>query len=124
MSDIDAMEDGILGSEAMPLITETRQSKSSQLRQAGIQRIHKDMTTVNQLFKDLSGIVVQQGEMIRGVEASVFQSVENSSKANEELSKTYKRQKERQALAVKLASWLFGLILFVFLWRRLIYGHW
>jgi hypothetical protein len=83
MSDIDSMEDGILGSEAMPLITETRQSKSSQLRQAGIQRIHKDMTTVNQLFKDLSGIVVQQGEMIRGAEASVSQLVENSSKANE-----------------------------------------
>lgn len=124
MSEIDAMEDGILGSEAMPLIVETRPSKAQQIRQAGLQRINRDMTTVNQLFKDLSGIVVQQGEMLHSIDASVSRSAENTSKSNEEINKTYKRQKERQALALKLAAWLFFSILFVFLTRRMINGRW
>jgi t-SNARE complex subunit (syntaxin) len=124
MHDIDAMEDGILGGESDPLIMDGRVSKSQQIRQAGLQRIQKDMTTVNQLFRDLSGIVVSQGEMLRSVDASISRTVENSSKANDEVNKTYKRQKERQALALRLAAFLFGFIVFIFIFRRLLFGHW
>ena len=124
MQDIDAMEDGILGGESDPLITEVRVTKSQQIRQAGLQRIQRDMSTVNQLFKDLSGIVLSQGEMLQSVDASVARSVENTSKANDEVSKTYKRQKERQALALRLAAFLFGFLVFIFISRRLLYGHW
>lgn len=124
MHDIDAMEDGILGGESDPLIMDVRVSKSQQIRQAGLQRIQKDMTTVNQLFRDLSGIVVSQGEMLRSVDASISRTVENNSKANDEVNKTYKRQKERQALALRLAAFLFGFIVFIFISRRLLFGHW
>jgi t-SNARE complex subunit (syntaxin) len=124
MHDIDAMEDGILGGESDPLIMDVRVSKSQQIRQAGLQRIQKDMTTVNQLFRDLSGIVVSQGEMLRSVDANISRTVENSSKANDEVNKTYKREKERQALALRLAAFLFGFIVFIFISRRLLFGHW
>ena len=124
MEDIDAIEDGILGGESAPLLVDARFSKSQLVRQAGLQRIQKDMSTVNQLFKDLSGMVVQQGEMLRTVDSSVQRSMENSSKSNDEVSKTYKRQKERQALALRLAAFIFGFIVFILLSRRLLVGHW
>jgi t-SNARE complex subunit (syntaxin) len=124
MEDIDAMEDGILGHEASPLLSDVRVSKGQQARQAGLQRIQKDMSTVNQLFRDLSGIVLQQEEMLRSVDSSVSRSVDSSSKANEELTKSYKRQQERQALALRLAAFLFGFILFIFMSRRILTGHW
>lgn len=124
MDDIDAIEDGLLGSEAAPLLVESRASKAQMVRQVGLQRIQKDMSTVNQLYKDLSGIVIQQGEMLRAVDSSVSRSVENSSRANEEINKTYNRQKERRALALRLVAFLFGLIVFLLLSRRLLMGHW
>ena len=124
MDDIDAIEDGLLGSEAAPLLLESRASKAQMVRQVGLQRIQKDMSTVNQLYKDLSGIVIQQGEMLRAVDSSVSRSVENSSRANEEINKTYNRQKERRALALRLVAFLFGLIVFLLLSRRLLMGHW
>jgi t-SNARE complex subunit (syntaxin) len=124
MDDIDAIEDGLLGSEAAPLLVESRASRAQMVRQVGLQRIQKDMSTVNQLYKDLSGIVIQQGEMLRAVDSSVSRSVENSSRANEEINKTYNRQKERRALAFRLVAFLFGLIVFLLLSRRLLMGHW
>lgn len=124
MDDIDAIEDGILGGEGVPLMISKRVSKVDQLRQAGLQRIQKDMFTVNQLYKDLSGMVIQQGDTIHSLDSSVSNSVENSSKARMELEKTYKRQKERQALALKLALILLGFIVFIFLSRRVLFSHW
>lgn len=124
LDDIDALEDGILNIEEAPLLVLSRTSKAHQIRQAGIQRIQKDMSTVNQLFKDLSGIVIQQGEMIRSVDSSVEKSVEHSWRANEEFSKTHKRHKEKQMIAIRFSLVLIGFIVSIFLIRRILFSHW
>jgi t-SNARE complex subunit (syntaxin) len=124
MAEIDALEDGILSSESIPLMVERRVTKSNQVRQAGIQRIEKDMFTVNQLFKDLSGMVVQQNEMIKSVDASVSSAVENTSRAKEEIQKTHNRYKERQAFVIRVVTFLFAFLLIVFITRRMLFSHW
>ena len=124
MEAIDALEDGILNTESSPLLVSARVSKSNQVRQEGLQRIQKDMFTVNQLFKDLSNIVIQQSENIRSIDSSVEKSVVNSRNANEEISKTHKRYKDREALTIRIALFLLGFIVFVFLTRRILFQHW
>ncbi len=56
--DLDDLE----GGEFTPLMVSNKSKDSAKLehRASGIRRIHQDMLNVNQLFKDLSGIAVQQ----------------------------------------------------------------
>lgn len=124
MTEIDALEDGILSIESAPLLAERRTTKSNQVRQAGLQRIEKDMFTVNQLFKDLSGMVVQQNDMIRSVEVSVNEAAENTSRSKDEIAKTHKRYTERQDFAFRAAAFLLALVLVIFLSRRMLTSHW
>lgn len=124
MAEIDALEDGILNIESVPLMVDRRVTRASQARQAGLQRIEKDMFTVNQLFKDLSGMVVQQSEMIRSVEVSVSEAVDTTCRSKEEIEKTHKRYKERQALTIRIAAFLLAFLLLVFLTRRMISSRW
>ena len=99
-------------------------SKLQQARDAGIQRIHKDFVAVNQLFKDLSGIVIQQGDAIRSIDTSVEKSVDNSRRAHDELSKTNKRQNDTRLLAIRIAIFVIAFLLSIFLTRRIRYSHW
>lgn len=124
MAEIDALEDGILSIESAPLMAERRTTRSDQVRQAGLQRIEKDMFSVNQLFKDLSGMVVQQNDMIRSVEVSVNEAVENTSRSKNEIAKTHKRYTDRQDLAFRVAAFLLALVLVIFLSRRMLTFHW
>ena len=124
LHDIDALEDGILNIEVAPLLVSSRKSEALHSRQKGIQRIQADMSIVNQLFKDLSGIVISQGDIIRSIDSSVEKSVEYTAKTNDELSKTHKRQKDRQLLAIRVGMFLFGFIVLIFLTRRILFSHW
>ena len=51
-----------VNAEFAPLIltTKKREDPRNSLRASGLNRIQQDMLHVNQLFKDLSGIAVQQ----------------------------------------------------------------
>jgi len=106
--------------ELSPLMTQQRISKRVEIRQAGIQRIQRDMTTVNQLYRDLSGIVIQQGESITAIDASVEQSVQNSKNANDEVHKTEQRYRNQQRFVMRLIIFLILAIIVVFLLRRIL----
>ena len=110
--------------EMSPLMTQARVSKRDEVRHAGIQRIQRDMNTVNQLFRDLSGIVIQQGERITAIDATVEKSVDNSRNAKEEVVKTEKRYRQQQRFVLKLIVFLILAILSIFLVRRMLYSHW
>lgn len=124
MEDLETLEHGFIETESAPLMATTRVSRSQALRQAGVQRIQKDMFTVNQLFKDLSGIVIHQGETIQSIDSSVEKSAHNSKLANEELTKTSKRYQQQQWAAIRVGIFLLGFIISVFLLRRMLFSHW
>ena len=106
--------------EMSPLVTETRVNKRDEVRKAGIQRIQRDMSTVNQLFKDLSGLVVSQGDTITGVDSAVERTVDNSQKAREEVEKTDKRHRQQQRFLLRIIIILVVAILAIFLIRRML----
>jgi hypothetical protein len=106
--------------EMSPLVTQTRVNKRDEVRKAGIQRIQADMSTVNQLFKDLSGLVIQQGDTITAVDSAVERSVENSRNAQEEVEKTDKRHRQQQRFLLRIIIVLVLAILAIFLIRRML----
>lgn len=106
--------------EMSPLVTNVRVNKREEIRQAGIQRIQRDMSTVNQLFKDLSGLVIQQGDTITAVDSAVEKSVENSRNAKEEVEKTEKRHRQQQRFLLRIIVILVLAILAIFLIRRML----
>ena len=106
--------------EMSPLVTNLRVNKRDEARKAGIQRIQKDMNTVNQLFKDLSGLVIQQGDSITAVDSTVERSVGNSRNAKEEVEKTEKRHRQQQKFLLKIIVILVLAILTIFLIRRML----
>ncbi len=115
------LEDGICDHEAAPLMMQSVNRKGQEVRLAGIQRIQKDMSTVNQLFKDLSTIVIKQGDSINAMDASVEKAVENSQKATEEVRKTEKRHRKQQNAALRIIGILFAFLLVIFLVRTFIF---
>ena len=113
--DSDDFEKG----EMSPLMTQARVSKREELRHAGIARIQRDMTAVNQLYRDLSGIVIQQGETITAIDASVEQTVQHTKNTNEEIQKTEQRHRQQQRFVIRLIVFLIIAIILVFLLRKM-----
>lgn len=118
------MEHGYINPEFAPLLAEAKVSRGHEVRKAGMQRIEKDMSTVNKLFKDLSGLVIQQGETIQNVDRTVERTSHNSRLAREELEKSDKRQKQQVCTVLRFSLILFGFIISVFLLRRMMFSHW
>ena len=106
--------------EMSPLVANVRVNKREEVRQAGIQRIQADMNTVNQLFKDLSGLVIQQGDSITAIDSAVEKSIDNSRNANEEVEKTEKRHRQQQRFLLRIIVILVLAILAIFLIRRIL----
>ena len=121
MDPVIDMEDGFGNGENSPLMVQTRKTRAQEARHAGMQRIQKDMYTVNQLFKDLSQIVIQQGDSINAIDASVEKTLDHSSKATEEVLKTDKRHRQQQSTAIRLAVFLLMFIIMIFLVRTYIF---
>jgi t-SNARE complex subunit (syntaxin) len=115
------LEEGRFEHESEPLVLQTTTRKGQDIRLAGIQRIQRDMTTVNQLFKDLSTIVISQGDSITAIDASVEKAVEHSRKATEEVAKTDKRHRQQQSFAFRLIGILLMFVLSLFLIRTFIF---
>lgn len=124
MDQSDSIEHGYINHEGSPLLLESRVSKSQAVRLAGMQRIQKDMFTVNKLFKDLSGIVIQQGDTVQSIDMAVERATFNGKMACDELEKTDKRNKRHQWAAVRVAFFMICFIFLVFLVRRMMYSHW
>jgi t-SNARE complex subunit (syntaxin) len=114
--DSDDFEKG----ELSPLVTNIRVNKREEARNAGIQRIQRDMNTVNQLFRDLSGLVIHQGDSVTAVDASVERSITHAENAKEEVEKTDKRHKQQQKFLLRIIIILVVAILVIFLIRRML----
>ena len=54
-------------------------------RNKAVCQIHRDMVSLNELFRDMDILVCQQGEMVDNIESSLSRSVANSGKGVEEL---------------------------------------
>ena len=122
MDPMDSIEHGYINQEASPLLTEARVSKSQAVRQAGMQMIQKDMLTVNQLFKDLSGIVIPQGDTISSIDMATERGSINSKLALDELDKTDRRSKQHQMAAIRVALFLLCFLILIFIIRHMM--HW
>jgi t-SNARE complex subunit (syntaxin) len=72
-------------------------------REEGIKEIEKTVKEVNEIFIDLSNLVVEQGEMIDNIESNVEASVVDTSKGTEELVTASKYQKKARTKMCLLA---------------------
>jgi len=72
-------------------------------REEGIKEIEKTVVEVNDIFRDLSALVAEQGSMIDSIESNIETSVVHTSKGVEELQKasTYQK-KSRTKLCILL----------------------
>jgi t-SNARE complex subunit (syntaxin) len=113
--DSDDFEKG----EMSPLMTQARINKREEIRKAGIQRIQQDMSTVNQLYRDLSGIVIRQGETIDAIDGRIEQTVKTSKNTNDELLKSDQRYRQQQRLILRIIMFLIIAIIIVFLLRKM-----
>lgn len=83
-------------------------------RQEKIQELHKDMVVVNEMFKDMSNLVKEQGEMLNVVERHVDVAVKETDVAAKELIKASdyqaKANKKKICLYIVLALIILSIV--------------
>jgi len=72
-------------------------------REQGIKDIEKAVLEVNEIFRDLSTLVVEQGSMINSIEANVEASAAETTKATSEIKKASEYQKSARGKMCCLA---------------------
>lgn len=109
MDDID-LEDSssprMMGDQA------TISSSLSQAREEGIKRIHGQMASVNQAFKDLAVIVSEQGTQFQTIEDEAESASTNTGQAVDELKKTLNRQGSMNVLWILVIAILCFFVMF------------
>ena len=78
-------------------------------RQEEITHIEKDMVIVNNMFKDVAGMIVQQGEMLNQAETHVDKAQQETGEAVNELRRADKYQKSGS----KKMCYIFVIVLIV-----------
>lgn len=63
-----------------------------QEREEGIRRVQNQVSQVNQMFRDLATIVVEQGEQLNTIESQAESAAENTVQASKELKKAVAKQ--------------------------------
>lgn len=71
-------------------------------RAAGITRIHQQMSQVSSMFRDLSSMVISQGESIATIEQNAERSSENIHQTTKQLKITYDRRQQLKDLLMIL----------------------
>ncbi len=95
-------------SESLSLLSENRLASQ---RSSGIAKIHQQVSQVNSMFRDLSAMVIAQGETVQTIEDNVENSAAFTKKAKLEIIITHDRRKHiKDAIFI-----LGGLILVVIL---------
>jgi len=93
-------------------------------RERDIREIEKNVIEVNEIFRDLSALVVEQGSMIDSIESNIESSVEHTSKGAEELVKASKYQKSSRnklcclLLIITVIVAALGLFVWLFVMRH------
>jgi len=65
-------------------------------REEGILRIQSQVSEVGAIFRELAGLVVEQGQQFESIEAAVSDASVNTSKATDELKRSMQRQRRSQ----------------------------
>lgn len=87
-------------------------------REKGIKEIEKTVLEVNDIFKDLSHIVAEQGVMIDSIESNIERATVETSKGAEELTKASKSQRSSRTKLCCLALLLLAILAVIlgFIW--------
>ena len=94
-------EEGGMPTESLSLLQENRFASQ---RASGIAKIHQQVHQVNSMFKDLSAIVLAQGETVQTVEANVESSAGFTKRAAMEIKVTHDRRKHLKDAIFILAA--------------------
>ena len=86
-------------------------------RSAGMNRIHQQVSQVSSMFRDLSSIVISQGESISTIENTVDNAASNIKDVNTQLKVTRDSKKQLRDIVVILAC-IILFILGVTIYRR------
>ena len=86
-------------------------------RSAGMNRIHQQVSQVSSMFRDLSNIVVSQGESVATIEQTVDNAASNIKEVNVQLKVSQDRRKQLKDLIFILGC-LVMFVLGVSIYRR------
>ena len=102
---------------AAPHIEEEVEHREALLaeRDQHIKEIHGQIREVNEIFRDLAVLVVDQGEQLYDVEAAVLQASGRTKQAEQQLTKASSAQKKSYSLLLVLLMVLVGVVVVVLL---------
>ena len=86
-------------------------------RSSGMNRIHQQVSQVSSMFRDLSNIVVSQGESVATIEQTVDSAASNIKEVNFQLKVTQDRRKQLKDL-IFLLGCLVMFVIGVSIYRR------
>lgn len=91
-------------------------------RQQALDELEQDINGINQIFKDLSSIIRDQGEMVDSIEANIEHTSIHVGQANTTLNQALVYQKKARQkkiiLSVFCVALLLIILLVIYLWRR------
>ncbi|CCD25398.1 SNAP receptor PEP12 NDAI_0F00790 [Naumovozyma dairenensis CBS 421] len=97
----------------------TYQQNLIEQRNREITNIEQDITELNEIFKDLSNVVQQQGLMVDNIESNIYSFSDNTQMASQQLNKARKYQRHGTKwclyLLIALSIMLVFLLLIVFI---------
>lgn len=96
-------EEGLHDEELQQRVSLLNDRVVSSERLNGITRIHQQISQVNSLFRDLSSMVISQGEGIATIEQNSERSAENTRQSASELKISYDRRKQLKDVIMILA---------------------
>lgn len=103
--------------EADPINNEefVYQQNLIQQRDQEINNITQGIIELNEIFQDLSDVVLQQGVMVDNIEANIYSVVDNTQMASKHLDKALRQQKNLNKWCLYLLFILLGFLLFIFM---------
>lgn len=87
------------------------QNNMIQQRDQEISRIESGILDINSIFKDLSSLVVDQGQMINTIESNIYNVETNVKLGSQELTRALEYQRKKAKLCFYLFFFLFMLLL-------------
>ena len=84
-------------------------------RDQEISQIQSGIQDINSIFKDLSNLVVEQGQMLDTIESNIYNVETNVRMGSQELSKALEYQRRKSKLCFYLFFFLFMILLFTIL---------
>ena len=90
------------------------QNRIARERDQGIQNMQQGIHEIHGIFKDIAGMVTEQGQTIQTIENHAMDSLANTQKGREELEKAHKKAQANRKNAVIVL--VVALLMLLFMW--------